>query len=652
MNFKLFFFIVFLGFSLLSQAQSYVIYDVKPSDTPQSIAQENSISLQQLYKYNPDLRNTQSIDKQKIVIPKSNDKNFGLLRYRVKTKETLYSLSRNYNLSIADIKAFNPQLYDNELRAGEVLKLPVYKLPERYQNLDFNQSIKNSNFSAFKHIVLPGERKSDIVAQYGMSLQSFDSINKNMINVNSGQLVNVIPNTYDDKKSLTDADVLDMNLQYYQVPRRQTLYSLSKEFKISEEIIFRLNPIVRREGLKAGMIIKLPERIEVLSEKIQIVDLENYIQNFNEKKLALFLPFSFNQFENDSIEPKTILMRDNLLNISLDFYEGVQWAIDEAKAKGIYTDLKVFDTKRNPVVIDNILSNNNLSDRDAFIGPILDKSIIKLSQDVKSENIPIFLPITKSESASSSIINTLVDKGYKTETLITLIDSTHQNQNLIFITDSTAQQAYEKYKYTYPNAQFYQPEKTYLESEEFEKLLNPDHENWIILETNQLGMTESVVNNAYKYKKGFIKEESEEEIKGEKIQFDIKLFTSDRNGAFREVLDNKALCELNFTYTSESKYDVLESNELIESYKTRNGHFPSRFVLRAFDLTYDILLRLAYEGNLQNKTSLSPYTEYNENRFIYTKPFLGNVYENKALYIIQYLPDFEIEVLNSKKNSK
>ena len=60
-----------------------------------------------------------------------------------------------------------------KFRAGEVLKLPAYKLPEKYQNVDFNQSIKNSNFTAFKHIVLPDERKSDIVEKYGMSIKSF-----------------------------------------------------------------------------------------------------------------------------------------------------------------------------------------------------------------------------------------------------------------------------------------------------------------------------------------------------------------------------------------------------------------------------------------------------------------------------------------------
>lgn len=646
MNIKAIIYIVFLGFGNFVYAQNYVIYDVKPDDTPQSIAQTNSISLKQLYQYNPDLRNTSSIGQQKIVIPKADNKNFGLFRYRVKTKETLYSISRNFNLSIADIKAFNPQLYDNELRAGEILKLPAYKLPEKYQNVDFNQSIKNSNFTAFKHIVLPNERKSDIVEKYGMNLKAFDSLNPNIIEVQSGQLVKVVP-TKSDNETINIAD-LDMKLQYYKVPRQQTLYSLTKEFKISEDIIFKLNPIVRREGLKAGMIIKLPERVESLSEK-EIVNLENYIQNFNEKKLALFLPFSLYKLNNDSISPKSILMKDNLMNISLEMYQGVQWAIEHAKSKGIYTDLKVFDTKRNPQVIDSILLENNLSDRDVIIGPVIDKNVKALSKKLELSNIPIFLPLTKSQTSSAKVFNTLPEQDLKTETLITFIDSTYNpNQNLIFITDSTAQDAHDKYKYSFPNAKFLKISKSYVEQEELINLFQKDVENHVILDTDQIGVSENVVNFLYKFQKGFTIEDEDNPENSEDFQFDTRLYTSDRNRAFGEKLDNKALCVLGFTYISASKYDVVESNSLIEDFIDKYGYAPSRYVLRGFDLTYDILLRLAYSGDLKDKNSLTPLTEYNENRFGYDKTFMTDVYDNTGLYIIQYQPDFEVKILNSK----
>ena len=653
-NLKSCIYILCFLFGFLANAQNYTIYDIKPNDTAQSIALDNNITLDLLYKYNPDLRDVKSIGAQKVVIPKTENKNFGFIRYRVKVKETLYSISRNYNVSIIELKAFNSQLYEKELQAGEIIKIPAYKLPQEYQNLDFNETIKNSNFSAFKHIVLPNEKKSDIAEKYGITTQTFDSLNQGIVEVQSGQFVKIVPlkSQYED----FDLVSLDMNLQYYKVPRQQTLYSLSKEFKISEDIIFKLNPIVRREGLKAGTIIKLPERLESLYKSMKVVDLENRIQNFNEKKLALFLPFDLNKFEKDSVNKKQILLRDNILNVSLDVYEGVKLAIDKAKSKGIYTDLKVYDIKRDPRVLDSILFKNNIRDRDAIIGFLRPQNIKILADEVSDQNIPIFLPINTLKNAQINVFNTLPSQSLKTETLITHIDSTITDKiNLIVVTDSTTTEAYKKYKYTFPSAKYLNLKESSVELQQLKNLHEKDKENWLVLETNQIGISENVITSLYKFQKGYTEGEDDDEKKQEneeleKFQFDVRLFTSDRNRAFGEVLSNNSLSELFFTYVSVSKYDILETNSFIESYTKKNGYAPNNYVLRAFDFTYDILLRLAFEGSLNKKEALNPMTEYNENRFVYLKEFMKDTYENKGLYIIQYNPDFEVEVIDTERN--
>jgi LysM repeat protein len=654
-------FFVFL-LSGLIHAQNYIIYQVQPEDTPQSIALENAISVDELYRFNPDLKNVKSLDRQKIVIPKSKNSDLSFVRYRVKTKETLYSISRTYNVSIEDLKAFNPQLYEKELQAGEVIRIPAYKLPEKYQDVDFNESIKNSNFSAFKHIVLPNEKKSDIVQKYGISAKDFDSLNEGIIEVQSGQLVKIVKSEKDSDK--LDIETLDMALQFYKVPKKQTLYSLSKEFKISEDIIYRLNPIVRIDGLKEGTVIKLPEKIESLNQAEKIVNLESRVQNLNDKNLALLLPFSLQKFKGDSINVEQIILKDNsnpapLINISLDFYEGVKLAIKKAKSLGIYTDLKVYDTKRNPKVMDSILMFNSFSDRDAIIGPIINPNILKLTEELKTTQIPIFLPITKLENPPSYVFNTIPPSSSQTETLITLIDSIRtENQNLVFVTDSTSTEKYEKYKYSFPKGKFVKIKKTYVESADIEEHLEKEKENWVVLETDQIGISESVVKLLNRYNEGYVKtnpeEEDEEKVRQPKpedsIQYDVRLWTSDRNKAFYSVVDNKALSNLEFTYTAISKYDILEHSSIIEDYIRNNGHVPTRYTLRAFDLTYDILLRLAYEGTLKSEEALSPLTEYNENRFGYRKSFMSSNYENIGLFIIHFKPDFEVEILNSSKN--
>jgi len=641
-------------------AQTYVLYDVQPEDTPQSIAQENGIVLSELYKFNPYLKGKRVISSKKIVIPNSSTDNFGFIRYRVTPLETLYSISKLYNVSVEDLKAFNPQLFDNELKAEEVLRIPAYKLPEKYQKIDFNQSLKNSTFDAFKHIVLPRERKSDIISMYGMTEKSFDSLNKGIDEVQSGQLVKVIPKSSKKNYRLNE---LNIDLEFYEVPPKQTMYSLTKEFKVNEDIIYMLNPILEREGLKAGMIIKLPKRVTTTLASDKIVNLENYAQNYNEKKLALFLPFSLDQFKKDSIDGNRILLRDRALNISLDLYEGVNWAIQHAKKKGIYTDLRVYDTKRNPRSLDSLLRRVTLSDRDAIIGPLIPDNISVLSKRVERDQTPVFLPITNYDNSNSNIFNTIPKGEHKAETLITYIDSIKTSQeHLIFIGDSISTPTFNKYRYSFSEATFYNVPKSYTDPETILNLLKPNAVNWVILETNQKGVAEGVVKNLYNFlnwEPDAINGEDEKENKAIKLanermenilkDIKIRLFTSNQNQAFEGVITNEALCDLQFTVVTASKYNVLESNTFIEDYKRIHGTIPNRYILRAFDLTYDILLRLAYNGTLTDENSLMPLTEYNENRFGYDKPFMSNLYYNKGLYIIEYLPNYEYQILNADR---
>ena len=228
---------------------------------------------------------------------------------------------------------------------------------------------------------------------------------------------------------------------------------------------------------------------------------------------------------------------------------------------------------------------------------------------------------------------------------------------MVFITDSTAVGQFEKYKYTFPQAKFYQHSESYENMEGLRKLMVKDKENLVILETDLMEISESVINKLYVLNKGYepkSKEDDEDENKNkdrEIIQYQIRLFTSNRNDvAFGEVIENKALTALHFTYVSISKHDVLETNALIEDFIAKYGYVPNRFTVRAFDLTYDILLRLAYAGDLKDKSTLRPLTEYNENRFGYHPKFMSEHYSNDGLYLIQYQPDFNVEIINSKSN--
>jgi len=116
-----------LSFSCtIAQAQNYKTHRVKAGQTIESIAKQYKVSVEQLYRLNPDAR--ESLRPNAIlIIPKKGDKpkitstskqikvvekKFDRYeKHKVRRKETLYSLAKKYNITEEDIKKHNKFLY-------------------------------------------------------------------------------------------------------------------------------------------------------------------------------------------------------------------------------------------------------------------------------------------------------------------------------------------------------------------------------------------------------------------------------------------------------------------------------------------------------------------------------------------------------------
>jgi hypothetical protein len=62
---------------------------------------------------------------------------------------------------------------------------------------------------------------------------------------------------------------------------------------------------------------------------------------------------------------------------------------------------------------------------------------------------------------------------------------------------------------------------------------------------------------------------------------------------------------------------------------------PNKYAIRGFDLTLDLLLRLASDDDLYKAASHTIETEYVENKFRYSKQNSGG-FLNEAVYIVKY----------------
>ena len=106
------------------------IYIVKKGDTLYQIANKFNTTIEKIKKANNLTTNSLSIN-QELIIPKNNstDKTTNMNTYIVKKGDTLYSIAKNNNTSISEIKRIN-SLTSNTLNIGQTLTIPNNKLNE------------------------------------------------------------------------------------------------------------------------------------------------------------------------------------------------------------------------------------------------------------------------------------------------------------------------------------------------------------------------------------------------------------------------------------------------------------------------------------------------------------------------------------------
>ena len=85
------------------------------------------------------------------------------------------------------------------------------------------------------------------------------------------------------------------------------------------------------------------------------------------------------------------------------------------------------------------------------------------------------------------------------------------------------------------------------------------------------------------------------------------------------------------------------SDSFIDSYKTKYGYVPNKYTVRGYDLTLDVLLRLAAMGTLEKSVEANIITEYVENKFLYKHRTNGGFY-NDAVYIMHLNEDLSLSV--------
>jgi len=215
----------------------------------------------------------------------------------VKKNETLYSIAKAYNVTVSDITSINPGAVI-EIKPDQALRIPeptIIRPPET--------EIKKENDQVL-HIVAPGQTLYSISKIYGVTVADIETLNPEVkidsLQINQVLKIPRILKTDDQVNNISS----NPGFILHKVEEKETLYSLSKKFSISQEQITQANENVAKDGLKIGQEIRIPASSKPTNIKVDSFPILN-----DKASIQKFSKINCDSIRND--------IKEKVLNISL-----------------------------------------------------------------------------------------------------------------------------------------------------------------------------------------------------------------------------------------------------------------------------------------------------------------------------------------------
>lgn len=666
----------FINCVAFAQEESYIKYTVLKGETITQIAIKNQVTPYYIYKLNPGAK-AGIKENDVLLIPTSkpngaaavtppaekkiNNPN-NLKMHIVQPKETIYSISKDYEVSADELQAENADVLTDGLKEGQSIKIPKNKVvPNPVTTVDNSKKTVTKYDKTVYHVVAARETKYSIAKKYGITVEELERKNKGVIESMAigTQLIvsgNRPPDIAPKQEKPNNSEVVKNNSETvktepvkrelptgpkkiayanYEVKPKETMYSITTTLNISQEELIALNPALN-DGLKTGMILKVPANgsMHVIHHRVHTLkDLTKSLNTQTRKNLVLLIPFNLTKIQADTSKVIAArLKKDAFLNMTLDFYSGVLMAVDSAKTLGLNIDVKIFDSEESKTTsnVANIIKNNNLQNADAIIGPFYQQNVEKTAELLAKNNIPVISPLTKEIGNSfSNLYQTMPPNEVGKIAMFDYMIA--HNGNILVISDPKKMANKDFITAKYPNSKFVPlDDNGNVDPEILKSFFVSDRINYVVMDSEKTGMILSTTNVLLK----------------EYANFQIQLVIIEQNDTLDfEEISLKRLTILKMLYPSLTRENNSPEALIFKNdYKKKNRIYPTQFAIRGFDITFDTMLRLSQNESFETLAQETT-TQQIDSKFEYADKEPAG-YVNKGIYIIEYQEDLSIKIVN------
>lgn len=590
----------------------YYLHIVREKQTMFSICKAYGADIKEVMKINR--KRNHSLDLNEILrIPFVQSQNVRQVTNKVKRESsnyfyhvvqkgnTLYSLSKQFNQSIENLKADNPEIgEDGRLAVGTVIKIQKQGSIQKVDKKKNTYKVKASDSEA------------DILLKFGIKRRIFRKLNphiRSFRNIRSGTIVNLPKNAKPIQPTenipIQSDELLGQITDYNQIFK-----DYSRDTTVQSKIDIALFlPLYAALSDSLNWEITYQDTLQVMNRK-----------------------------DPETIYPKS---RD-----FIRLYQGVLLAVEDLKKEGLEINLHVFDTEKSQATVRETLEKLDTQKIDLILGPVYSNTFELVAEFAQAKQIPIISPLssknaqlhnnpfvfqlnTSIQSLCDNIFNHLMaDKEDKN--IVIVHSKNYKELKEYKLVSDIEQRLFENGKYwQYPNLNYSKISFEDYGNLGLEYLLSKTQENIIVIPSSKPAVVESFLTNLRVLSKSY------------PIQL-IGFPSWQRYSS----MDPSNLFELNALILSPYFIDY-ESEQVINFVDRFRYEFscePNDYSFRAYDFTKYFSIAIKRYGSqfFDHMNEIKDIDLLQSNFNIENVNAWGG-FENRGLHVINYMTNFKIK---------
>ncbi len=628
--------LLFSAFALFSAVNAQKTHTVAKGDNPYNIAKRYGITLDELVKLNPSAKDgklnigdvlvvnkksTATTVVKKPAVTSAPKKSSEVGYITLQPKQTIYGITKQYHVTESELRAMNPSL-DANMKIGDKVALPLENI-KKYGNgqpievdktvetpTTVTENVTKQNVDSDSYVVQPKDNYYRITKNFNLTQEQLFAMNPGL-----------------EQKGLQAGDVIKVKGEGV---AKQSVKQTPKPVEVptttvaDDYVTYTVRDGDTVFGILNKFAISLDELLSLNPElsnglksgmvlKIKKLDAQYVKKSGDALNVVIMLPFGFDT--NDS----------KYRSISTDFLTGAKLAIERNAKSGQKLDIKVIDAG-NEASFKNSLTQINKGNTDLIIGPLFKSSVLEVLNYVQKEKIPVVAPFANSEDLfdydNLIIVETTNDvyakrivdevgKVYSDQKIYILADNNKETANLI---KAGLEKSLKNPNILMVNSALdIQPDKNMMTGEAAPVIA--------ILASSNDNLGASFSNRIIQLTK---------EVSG------IKAFSTSYHSSFENKVDE--MSQANLVYLMDRKItDGNFQKEILADYKNKYCKTPSKYAVIGFDVVNDILSRENSKGEVFKQ--MGKVQTQLATKFEYVRAKKNGAYINTGYRVETLLPE-------------